>query len=209
MRFANTIPPSLVRPALIAIASASLLADPVLRINSPANGAVFQPGQTMQVKVSATAGAFLGVVLAGPDPIPWPETILTHPPYEFFVAIPSSIKPGIYWMRAVGSTTEHGHIRSEILNIDVERPDLPASISIDLPRTVRFSVGESDVMRVFGKFSDGTQVELTRSTKTRYKATPEGVVSVNKDGVITAISPGEAQVSVDDKIFVKAIVRAK
>src|SRR5271165_982950 len=88
MRLAKVIIPRL---AWIAISSACLLADPALRIVSPPDGAVFEPGQTMHVQVSATGGTFLGVALLGQDAIPWPQTILTSPPYDFWVALPSKM----------------------------------------------------------------------------------------------------------------------
>jgi archaellum component FlaG (FlaF/FlaG flagellin family) len=80
-------------PLLVLAASVVLLQAQTVQITSPGDGAVLNPGQTFTVTVNADSSAFQTIVVVGELPIGFSQ-ILTAPPYQFQMQIPSSISPG-------------------------------------------------------------------------------------------------------------------
>jgi hypothetical protein len=196
--------------ALVTITSDGLLAQPTLRITSPKDRTIVNPGGTVVVNVSASGAPFLGVIVIPHDPIGVVEG-LTSPPYQFSVAIPMTIRPGLYTLTAMGRTTPAGDpVSSSPVSIDVERPDSPVSITADLT-TVELPVGGKMDILVTGKYSDGSTVDLSSSTKTTYVSQATGIATVDAYGYITAVAPGLTSIVIhhgDRQTVVKAIVSA-
>ena len=92
-------------------------------------------------------------------------------------------------------------IAKDSIEIDVERAESPKRLTAELwdhysvPDGFH-NVGEIRRLFITGVFADGTKVLLSRSKLTTYETNPPGVVTVNEDGMATAVSPGSAKITV-------------
>src|SRR5687767_15211465 len=73
-----------------------------LQITTPANKTIVRPGQSLAVQVSATGGTFQQVVILAGHPL-HSSQILTAPPYNFTIQIPTNASPGTYSLTASGA----------------------------------------------------------------------------------------------------------
>jgi len=173
-------------------------ADTRLRIESPTDGTVVLGGQSLVVNVSAPVGAFEFVGIAGREPIGI-GYIARTPPYKFVFHIPAShFKPGLCRLTAVARPPSGGPVYSEPISIDIERPDAPIALWTMTPR-LSLVVGRQEGFDVDGRYADRSEVGLERSTFTKYEADPPGIVSVAVDGLVTALAPGSATITVTHK----------
>src|ERR1700683_5811301 len=72
-------------PCMAMFAAANgLLARATLRITSPTNAAIVQPGETVLIDMSVSCDVLTGAVIAAQDPIK-DSQVLTAPPYRFSI----------------------------------------------------------------------------------------------------------------------------
>jgi trimeric autotransporter adhesin len=181
-----------------------LPAQTTVQITSPASGVAVNPGQTVQVSVSVS-GTVSSVALACPDPIMGAFPINT-PPYQFSLQIPTDISPGLYSVTAIAASTPGHPVFSAPIQLDVERPDSPVSYGT-VPSTMDLAVGETTWIQLYGNYSDGSQIDLTKSTSTTYSSQNPAIVTVTPTGQVTAISPGRTQVVVDGIVTIPVYVK--
>jgi hypothetical protein len=194
----NNMLRKLTAAALLAICvAASQLCAQTVEITSPTDGALFHPGQLLDITVKATPSAFRTVVVGVGNLHPSGlSNVLTAPPYRFQIQIPSDTVPGPYTLMAVGVTHAGNAVDSVEVTIAVERPDNPLRLESDL-RTVNFDYSSgSAALLVDGIFPDGSRVSLTRSTLTRFISDRPSVVTVDANFVVTAVGPGSASITV-------------
>jgi hypothetical protein len=173
-------------------------ASPTVTIASPAEGTAFHPGQAMSVTVDATPLAFKTVIVVGDLPLGFSQ-ILTAPPYRFRMQIPLDTVPGPYTLAATGVTHADTAIDSEPVTVAIERPDSPRQLKPD-PSTLFFDyIGDYVALGVDGTFSDGSNVELTRSTLTTWVSSNPAVATVDTQGVVTAMGPGSAKITITNR----------
>ena len=172
--------------AIAVVVPGQLVAQGELRITEPAAGTVLNPGQTITVSVSASGGPFTSVGIVGPGHMNG-NYILKSSPYQFSFTVQSKITPGLDTIEAMGSTAS-GPVIAEV-KIDVERPDTPQKISVDHPR-LELPMGGKLPIAVFGTYADGSVVNLSRSTQTKYRLGSPDIVSVSNEGRVTALAPG-------------------
>jgi hypothetical protein len=179
-----------------------------LRIISPTNGTIVRPGGTVGVDVAVSGPVLTAAAIAAEDPIKDSE-VRTAPPYHFSITIPARIRPGLYYLTAEGASASSAVPSSERVAIDVERPDSPQRVWVPVwPRTL--SAGGQSVVRIFGTYGNGENVDLGRSTQTTYETYPPGIVSVTKEGMVTGLDAGTTRVVVrhqDHEIDVKVVVK--
>lgn len=172
-----------------------LVAQPSLRITSPAAGTIVHPGQSLTVTVEATsARAFQQVIVIGGDPIGFSRP-LTAPPYRFTIQIPSKIDPGRYLLTADGATAPGQGTMSDPIEIVVERPDSPVRLRVE-PSILDLSLSQKGYLRVVGEFADGMTTDLTKSSRVAFASTTPTVATVQAQGIVTALAPGSAKVIV-------------
>src|SRR6266403_4192400 len=105
---------------------------PQLQITSPANGTIINPEQTISVTVTSPANVtFRQVAVIGGDPVGLSSTA-TSVPAQLTLTIPSDISCGELMLTAQGVTTSGQSVESATILVDVERPDLPISLSTPL-----------------------------------------------------------------------------
>ena len=180
---------------LLATALPLPAAAAVLKITSPANGAVIHPGTTLFVTVEGTDltppfGVFLGVdgTFAGLNEI-FREG--PGPVYKFEISIPPNVESRTYTLVARAAN----QVESAGVAIDIERPDQPKTIKYSL-EYLPLEIGESWQLHITGTFADGKVVQLTRSKRTSYSSKRGAVASVTKEGLVTALRSGRATITV-------------
>jgi hypothetical protein len=114
---------------------------PHLRIDSPRDGAVVAPGDTLQVTVSS------------PD-----------------------------------------RTRVAVIEIDIERREMPRAITLRLPQVYFEKKGETGRIELVGDFGNGDIVDVTESSRVTFESSDTAVATVNKSGTITAVGTGHAAV---------------
>lgn len=192
--------------ALIAAFSCSVHAQQgVIRISAPAKGQVVRPGDTINISVLADSSV-QKLALVGQQPIGMARLSSgaagavaqgqgQDKPIDFQVAIPLTAQPGIYRLTAVGKSGSDS-VASEKLDLDVERPSEPLRIWAE-PAILQFThIGDRLPLRVLGSFADGSQSELTRSTKTSFVSEDASVASIAEDGTVTAVGNGKTSILV-------------
>jgi hypothetical protein len=188
--------------ALSCLLSGSLVAQPTLRITSPADDAVVHPGDSLKVKVDVSPpGAFTDLLLIAGDPIGMiPEA--GGPPYEFVVPIPQNMAPGYYSLGVMGKPRPGlgvgaNQIFSKPITLVVERADEPVRLEV-FPPTISVQPGGKWFLSVTGVFADGQKVDLKLSTKTIYTSDTPKIVTIDPRGVVKALAPGSAKITVSN-----------
>ncbi len=165
-----------------------------LRIMQPASGTRVAPGQSVEVEVVVSGGTVTSVGILAPGYLKG-DSVLKSPPYRFSftVAPPTQIHVGINSIGAMGFTKSTQVLAKT--DIDVERPDLPEKISVDHSE-IELEVGAQIPLSVDGRYPDGSIVDLSQSTLTKYEPRTAGVVSVTSDGVVIGVAPGSTKIVV-------------
>ena len=165
-----------------------------LAITSPEDGALVEAGQTLTVMVASPENVQFALVgVMGEDPIGVSE-VATSVPAQFSFPIPLNMTPRKYLLSAE-ATTASGQQGSASILIDVERSDLPLGIFTPLPQIVFEAQGEDAPIKVQGRFADDIVLDVTESSKVVYASSDPAVATVNVTGLVTAIAPGEADIT--------------
>lgn len=172
-----------------------VLLGQVLQITAPANGAIFSPGQSINVVAIPMSGtSFTHVVAIGESPIGFSE-IATGSPFQFSLSIPSSIAVGRYRLIAVGLAGAPQEIYSDPITIDVERGDVPSKLTA-IPLGITFeSQGQMIPVHISGTFAGEGLVDVTRSSYLNYSSSNASVATVDSNGLVTAVGAGAASVT--------------
>jgi uncharacterized protein YjdB len=168
-----------------------------LQITAPADGALVYSGQTLTVTVNADPLAFQSVTVFSPD-TEGKGTVLIAPPYQFSVAVSPETPSGPYkTILAMGIPPFGGSPVYTAIDVDIERPDLPQQLKLNL-ETIRFGfVGEEAPQSVTGVFADGSLVGLESSTYISYTSDTPAVATVDWRGMVTAVAPGKANITIN------------
>lgn len=189
-----------------------LLAQPSLRITSPADGTVVHPGESVKVRVEVSGKFQLVFVIAG-DPIGMATPLRSAPPYEFTLYVPTDVAPKSFGLSADG-VIEPGHnANSPVVWIHTEEPNgAPLKFSVDHPELeLRVGNGRS-VLTAEGTFPDGRTVVLSHSRYTAFRSSDARVAEVSPDGVVTPLAAGSAKITVtyrDSSVVVPVTVLPK
>ena len=145
--------------------SMSAQQSPALReITSPTGGTVISPGQTVTVTVTSPANAmFDHIGLIGTGAIGIVNTLATSVPAQISVAIPADMTCRTHTLTARGTTTSGQDASARVL-IDVEKPDMPWSISALLRQIIFDAQGDSSSIHLLGTFADGSVLDVTESS---------------------------------------------
>jgi len=173
--------------------------DPRLRIDSPRDGAVVAPGETLQVTVSSpNRTRFDGIVIVMEDPIYGDYgAIPASLPARFAIKIPKDIAPGSYSVSAMAGRAG-GELVVAVIEVDIERREMPRAIS-SRNYPAGFSLlfekkGETRDIELLGDFGNGDVVLVTESSRVTFESSDTAVATVNTSGTITAVGKGHAAV---------------
>ena len=180
---------------LSCVVGGALLAQPSLRITSPADATVVHPGQSFKVKVEAIGkftlvGVISGNPIGSPNPVP-------APPYEFTIEIPADITesryPLTFPLTATGFTSA-ALVSSKPITIVIGFPTRQIRLTVQ-PSLLRLTAGDKGPLKVFGVFPDGQAMDLTPSMQVAFTSSAPGVSTVEQQGVVTAVAPGSAKIT--------------
>lgn len=173
--------------------------DRRLRIDSPRDGAVVAPGDTLQIAVSSPARTrFIGVGVVMEDSIGPADQEATSLPAHFAIKIPKDISPGSYtvsaWAGLAGRAGQDGELVVAVIEVDIERREMPRAITPRLPRFYFEKKGDEGRIELVGDFGDSDFVDVTESSRVTFESSDAAVATVDKSGTVTAVGPGRAAV---------------
>lgn len=172
----------------------------LLRIDSPADGTVVSPGETISVSVTSASGAALSNVgLLGEDPMgiygpasSWPA--------RFSITIPRVTSCRRYSLTAVANNAAGELVESNSIALDIERPDMPVSLSeVNSSKgsaMIAEAPGETHRFLMLAHFADGRVLEVSESPKLSFQSTDTRIVTVAETGTATAVTTGHAEIIV-------------
>jgi len=189
---------------VLILLNAPLFAQPSIRITSPADGAVVNPGQTIQVKVEAS-DPLMKIIVIGWNPLGAAGT----PPFsarQFSITVPPRTPVGLYGVTAVGTFRPREPVYSQPISVDVEPATPPNRLTVE-PAMLFMLVGDQCGMIVIGKFGDGSTLDITRSRRTTFISSAPGIAETGADGLVTAKAPGSASILINNRVKVPVTVR--
>jgi uncharacterized protein YjdB len=97
-------------------------------------------------------------------------------------------------LTALGTTPADTEVRGTI-EIDVERPDLPASLAARVPQVVFDRQGQISEIDLLATFGDGRVLDATASARVTYASSNPSVATVDDNGFLRGIGSGVAEVT--------------
>lgn len=189
------------------LTSSPVIAEsPSIRITSPHPGAVVHSGSELEISVDAAPSTLRMALLNGDGPTPTWATLVAAatvangsatPPYRVSIQIPANASTGAHTLFAVGVRGDGGDVvLSPRVPIDIERPDEPKDMTAELGFQFLDAVGDTKQLNILARFEDGTVVSLSGSHRNVYDIDPPGVVAVSSEGLIRALAPGAARITI-------------
>lgn len=158
-----------------------------IQIISPANEAIVHQGETVTITVTGESLENAWVWPSGN----LPQVVATGIG-EFTLSIPPNVQSGRYALTAIGKNLDD----TSSISIIVERSDTPISIELSPSALIQFNqIGDLMPVQVFGIFSDGGKVLITKSPFIKYSSANTAVATVNSEGFVTAVGPGGTTVT--------------
>jgi len=140
--------------------------------------------------------------------MPPPAESRIAPPYQFPIEIPADLPPGPYRFTALGAITPGHPVWSDPITVDVERPDLPLTLTTDPAGPLTMYIGERVVLDVIGTYADGSTVNLTNSSQISLVSQSPDTVTINSAALATAVAPGTTQIVINGTLTVPVTVEA-
>lgn len=173
-----------------------------ISIVSPRDGAVVHPGGTISIEVRVSSGLNLAG-LAVESPIGIGSELGPSEPHTTSLQVPSQDEPGESGpligrqpITAIGVASDRKLLESNPVVVDVERPDLPISLSPQIPQLIFENIGDSFPLVMLAKFEHNVILDVTESTYLSYASSDVAVATVNSEGMVTAGGPGSASIIV-------------
>ncbi len=169
-------------------------AQNLLQITSPASGTIVYPGQMVVISVTADPSVS-NVAIMAEDPLGYSQTT-NGQPLQFQLTIPSNTTIGPYDVSAVGIAAGGSLVASAPISLQVDTPNTGFTIQTE-PSVLRFSApGETIPLHVIGTLPDGSQLDITHSVQMIYWTNNPQVVTVDGQGIVTAVGPGNTYLTV-------------
>jgi hypothetical protein len=196
LRLARTCVQALLIVSLTASRSAAQQVDsPELRITSPPDGTVVNPGQTVAVVVTPATGRTLAQVsIVGQDPIGLTPAI-SAPPFQFAISVLPGSSIRKYRLTAWAIDGRGQTVVSMPITINVESAVDPVAMRAQPTSLYLEAQGQRHPLAITATFPDGTVADITESSNVVYSSSDTKVVSVDTSGVVTAVGPGSASVT--------------
>ena len=173
-----------------------------LEITSPADGAQFNIGDTINVTVSATAGiqkVYIGCEIGG-------AVIDESAPFEFQFT-PEATAFGQYYIVAIGRDSE-GLVGEDSITINISPTADLSAITAYPEGTVILSKDVSSIeLDIEGQYADAVNRNITSHiTGTTYLSSDPSIVTVSEDGVVESSGVfGDATITVTNGTVTKDI----
>ncbi len=184
-----------------------------LVITNPQNGATFNEGDTITIKVEPSAeDPEIRVVVIRPPANSESCPILREAPYECQVTlIPGSF--GEVSIGAIARTFSGVTLQAEHVNLSIRITATLLKLSVnDDQRTISPVVGNTRQLYVKGQYSDGIERSLVGfASGNTFETSDPDTATVDGEGVVTAVAPGEAVITVRNEnlsLKIDVIVRS-
>jgi hypothetical protein len=118
-------------------------------------------------------------------------------PGRAILDIPKDAKCERHQLTAMGRTRGGQLIVSNPIEIDVERADMPSSISSQWSRLTFTERGASVPIGAVATFGDGLVLDVRESSHMTYSSSNPQAAAVDDDGMITAMGVGKATIRVE------------
>jgi hypothetical protein len=172
-----------------------------ITIVRPSAGTVVAPGETFSIEVSVDSGSDVGK-MGIISPMGFGTTIRDAPPYSFAFTVPvdarevsgSFIGEQPIYVSASSRFSKSGPDASTV--VDVEVPGLPVKLSALLPQLTSESIGESVPLVMLATFKDGSEWDVTESTRIAFGSADPSVATANSLGEVTSAGRGRATIIV-------------
>jgi hypothetical protein len=162
-----------------------------LVITDPLPGASVAPGDTLAVTVQATDG-FVPVHELAYSPLG--TAFSDKPPFDVSFEVPPEAI-GASVVNAFAFDANWNMAVADPIAVQVEVAAVLTGIDIDPQEVFLFSFGPDYQLRVTGHYDDGIDREITDAALgTVYESLDPGIVTVDVDGIVTAVSVGTATV---------------
>jgi len=182
--------------------------QPGVVIQSPANGSLVTPGDTVSVVVMPINGADVASVLVVGTGTAEEDTTA---PFEIPLVIPSDAV-GIFEVLAVGKNADSTvYYTSQPITLTVTPTATLNSIDIIPDEINQFAVGETRQVSVVGTYTDSVLRDLTEpDSGTTYLSSDTSVATISDTGLVTATGVGATTIiaqnsNLQDSITVKVI----
>jgi hypothetical protein len=189
---------SLILPYLCLFANAQGMPQRAVIITAPSKGAIVHPGEVIDVVVTSDNASSLKYVgVTGNRPFASGSSS-SGPPFHIGLTIPSKyIGAGPYKLSALGQTASGAPVDSEIVIVDVERTDKPTKLIVWPPKLMLQFPGDQVHLKVTGVFTDGSSIDMTRSSEVVYHSENGSIVAVDTQGQVTGLSSGRSTIFVE------------
>jgi hypothetical protein len=171
---------------------------PELQITSPADHAIFNPGQAIPIIVASPAGlSFKAVGVVG-ETILGLSNIAISVPAKFSLTIPKNSASGEYALTADGITSSGQSFSSKPVLVDVEYSGPALGLSTSLPGIFFLAKGERASVSFVATFDVGVEADVTASTMMSYLSSDTNVATVDASSgrlIVTAVGPGNTTVT--------------
>src|SRR5580700_3417298 len=172
---------------------ASLANAQQVTITSPASGSVYSPGESININASVTGGQVIGVKVGAQDM--GMSAYQFTAPYSLRLTVPSDIV-GPRNLFAVGLVANETVIVSPSITVDIEPSRLPTAVSFQQTLVAFGYVGQQQRVGVTATFSDGSTLDVSKSTQLNFASGNPGLVSVDTTGLMTSLKPGNTTIKV-------------
>jgi hypothetical protein len=174
--------------AILMLTSGLTLGQQAITITTPTNGTLVTPGQTITIQVATATGAsFIAVQVVGEDIGFAPP--LTAPPYSFTLTVPSNVI-GPRNLTALGITSPENGIFSPSVVVDSETDAVATALHLNISQIAFQRTGQQMPLNVTATFTDGTSLDITKSSLISYSCVDSTVATVGPTGLVTAVGPG-------------------
>lgn len=169
-----------------------------LQIESPADDAIVHPGEIITVRVTSPTDrswSALTVLTKLSDAAPAEAHSV---PAEFSITVPSNIDTSRrYALTAFGKTAAGELVESDSINVNVERSDMPVSLSeVNFSHLFAEAPGQTYNLLILAHFADGNMLDVRESGKLTFRSTDTKIASVDAMGTVRAVAPGTAAIVV-------------
>lgn len=195
------IPPG---PLILAWASVSLTEQAsALMMTSPRDGDVFHPGDVIALAadVGANEADIRKVTFGGNKG--WAQFIYAPGPvYRSSLPMPKEfIGTLTLWVSGiVGPSSNEGVVKSEPITVRIVLPPdvVLQSLRVDEDQEALFlRIASKRKVYVFGRFSDSIErVVSSTLLGTTYQSADQKVASIDTEGLVTAVGPGQTEITV-------------
>jgi hypothetical protein len=161
-------------------------------IVSPPDGSIVAPGEIMHIEVSAPPGSaykFVAIV----SPLGFSD-VAKSLPYVLTLKVPSDVALRTESITVLGAVEGKNGEPIAQMTVDVERPDMPRELWSDWKHLIFGSPGEEIHLTVGATFADGQSYDATESSFVKYRSADPKIATVNEDGLVRSVGPGETWV---------------